>query len=174
MRFVNLFKLYQNSGTDEGEIIELLRIANGYLPRVRLEYDRVKEEKNSLQAELNSWKAALNNEVRTYQQFVDSNVALKKRENELRQTIDELEVKKAELQKPKLNEPLPEFHENNGNKDVSLEVQQEDVISINDISIPQPNVLINYDQNENETFPSSSQVEPSSSRTLIFDTKDLI
>jgi hypothetical protein len=65
MRFVNLFKLYQNSGTDEGEIIELLRIANGYLPRVRLEYDRVKEEENSLQAELNSWKAALNNEVRT-------------------------------------------------------------------------------------------------------------
>ena len=173
MRFVNLFKLYQNSGTDEGEIIELLRIANGYLPRVRLEYDRVKEEKNSLQAELNSWKAALNNEVRTYQQFVDSNIALKKRENELRQTIDELEAKKAELQKPKLNEPLLEVHENNGNKDVSLEVQQEDdAISINDVLIPQSNASINYNQNENETSHYPSQVEPSS-RALIFDTKDL-
>jgi hypothetical protein len=172
MRFVNLFKLYQNSGTDEGEIIELLRIANGYLPRVRLEYDRIKEEKNSLQAELNSWKAALNNEVRTYQQFVDSNVALKKRENELRQIIDELETKKAELQKPKLNEPLPECHENNGNKDVNLEVQQEDVISINDVLIPQPNVSTNYNQNENETCHYPSQVEPSS-RTVIFDTRDL-
>jgi chromosome segregation ATPase len=174
MRFVNLFKLYQNSGTDEGEIIELLRIANGYLPRVRLEYDRVKEEKNSLQAELNSLKAALNNVVRIYQQFVDSNIALKKRENELRQTIDELEVKKAELQKPN-NEPLLGFHENNGNKDVSLEVQQEDgVISINDVLIPQPNVSTNYNQNENENETSHYpyQVEPSS-RTVIFDTRDL-
>ena len=173
MRFVNLFKLYQNSGTDEGEIIELLRIANGYLPRVRLEYDRVKEEKNSLQAELNSWKAELSNVVRIYQQFVDSNVALKKRESELRQTIDELEAKKAELQKPKLNVPLPEFNENNGNKDVNLEVRQEDdVISINDVSIPQPNMSINYHQNENETRRSPSQAKQSS-RTVIFDTKDL-
>jgi lambda repressor-like predicted transcriptional regulator len=45
--------------------------------------------------------------IQYQQQFVDSNVALKKRENELRKTIDELE---AELQKPKLNESLPEFH----------------------------------------------------------------
>jgi|GEM_PF-521049 len=175
MRFVNLFKLYQNSGTDEGEIIELLRIANGYLPRVRLEYDRVKEEKNSLQAELNSWKAALNNEVRTYQQFVDSNITLKKRENELQQTINELEAIKSELQMPELNEPLSEFHENSDNKDVSLEVQQEDVISSDDVLIPQSNVSIYYNQNqkENETSHYPSQVEPPS-RTLIFDTKDLI
>jgi hypothetical protein len=84
-----------------------------------------------------------------------------------------LEAKKAELQKPKLNEPLLECHENNGNKDVSLEVQQEDVIS-NDISIPQSNVSINYNQNENEneTCHYPSQVEPSS-KTVIFDTKDL-
>jgi len=58
-------------------------------------------------------RAELNNTVQIYQQFVDSNVALKKRENELQQTIDELEAKKAELQK--LNEPLLEFHDNNGN-----------------------------------------------------------
>jgi len=103
---------------------------------VRLEYDIVK-------AELNSKRAELNNTVQIYQQFVDSNIALKKRENELRQTIDELAAKKTELQKSKLNEPLLEFHENNGNKDVSLEVQQEDhVISINGISIPQPNVSV--------------------------------
>jgi hypothetical protein len=77
------------------------------------------------------------------------------------------------LQKPKLNEPLPEFNDDNGNKDVSLEVQQEDgVISINDISTPQLNVSINYNQNENETCHYPSKVEPSS-RTLIFDTKDL-
>ena len=164
--FVNLVKLVLNSGMDDGKVVELLKIASGYLPLVRLEYDRTKAELNSLKAELSST-------VQIYQQFVDSNVALKKRENELRQTIDELEAKKAELQKPKLNEPLPEFHENIDNKDVSLEVRQEDdVISINDVIIPQPNMSINYNQNEIETCHYPSQVEPSS-RTVIFDTKDL-
>ena len=76
-------------------------------------------------------------------------------------------------QKPKLNEPLPEFHENNGNKDVNLEVQQEDdVISINDVLIPQPNMSINCHQNENETCHYPSQAKQSS-RTVIFDNKDL-
>jgi predicted transcriptional regulator len=69
--FVNLVKLVLNSGMGDGEVVELLKIANGYLPLVRLEYDRTK-------AELNSWKAELSNVVRIYQQFVDSNVALKK------------------------------------------------------------------------------------------------
>ena len=59
----------------DGEVIELLRIANGYLPRVRLEYDRVKNE-------LNAWKAELGNTVRIYQQFVDRNLELKRREVE--------------------------------------------------------------------------------------------
>jgi hypothetical protein len=35
-----------------GEVEELLKIANGYLPLVRLEYDRAKTELNSLKAEL--------------------------------------------------------------------------------------------------------------------------
>jgi len=168
--FVNLVKLVLNSGMGDGEVVELLKIASGYLPLVRLEYDRAK-------AELNSLKAELNNSVRIYQQFVDSNVVLKKRENELRQTINELEAKKAELQKPKLNEPLPERHKNNGNKDVSLEVQQEEVISINDVLISQPNVSINYDQSENEMLHYLSSpllpLNESSSRTLqVHDIQD--
>jgi len=90
-----------------GEVVELLKIAKGYLPLVRLEYDRAK-------AELNSWKAELNNSVQIYQQFVDSNVALKKRENELRQTIDELETKEAELERIifELKQQLSELREN--------------------------------------------------------------
>ena len=83
-----------------------------------------------------------------------------------------MKAKNSEFQKPKLNEPLSEFHEINGNKDVNLEVQKEDVISINGVLIPQPNVSFNYNQNENETYNYPSKVEPSS-RTLIFDTKDL-
>ena len=62
--YVNLAKLVHNARMGDGEVIELLRIANGYLPRVRLEYDRVKNE-------LNAWKAELGNTVRIYQQFVD-------------------------------------------------------------------------------------------------------
>ena len=45
--FVDLVKLTQNSRMKDGEVVELLKIANGYLPRVRLEYDRLKEEKSS-------------------------------------------------------------------------------------------------------------------------------
>jgi hypothetical protein len=63
---VNLAKLVQNARMDESEVVELLKIANGYLPRVRLEYGRINEEMNSTKAELYSWKAAVNNEVRVY------------------------------------------------------------------------------------------------------------
>jgi hypothetical protein len=52
---------------------ELLKIAIGCLPRVRLEHDR-------LNAKLNSLKAETGNTARTCQQFVDRNIALKKRE----------------------------------------------------------------------------------------------
>ena len=74
--FVNLSKLVQNSGMKDVEVMELLKIANGYLPRVRLEYDRHK-------AELNSLKAEISNSVRIYQDFCDRNIVLKNRENEL-------------------------------------------------------------------------------------------
>jgi predicted transcriptional regulator len=102
--FVNLVKLTQNSGMRDGEVVELLKIASGHLPRVRLEYDRVKDELNSLKAELN-------NTVRVYQQFCDRNIALKKREDELQLSIKELETTKVELQKPMFNECPHEFQE---------------------------------------------------------------
>ncbi len=37
--YVNLVKLAQNSGMSDNEVEELLKIAKGYLPRVKLEYD---------------------------------------------------------------------------------------------------------------------------------------
>ena len=97
--YVNLAKLVQNAKIGEGEVVELLKIANRHLPRIQLEHDRLKEEKNSLEAELSSKKAELNNAARTYQQFVDRNIELKKREDELQRNIDDMENKKAELQK---------------------------------------------------------------------------
>jgi DNA repair exonuclease SbcCD ATPase subunit len=101
--FINLVNLVQKARIGEGEVVELLKLSNGYLPRVRLEYDRIKEEINWGKAELNSWKAELNNIARTYQQFVDRNIALKKREDELQRNIDEMENKKAEFQKTTLS-----------------------------------------------------------------------
>ena len=65
-QLVNLASLVQNARIGDGKVIELLKITNGYLPRARLEYDRIKEEINSSKAELNSWKAAVSNEVRVY------------------------------------------------------------------------------------------------------------
>jgi predicted transcriptional regulator len=117
--FVDLAKLIQNARIGEGEVVELLRIANRYLPRVRLEYDRLKAELDSLKAELNSWKAEINNSVWVYQQFCDRNLELKKREDELQQNIDELEAKRTDLQKTttESNHYLAEFQENNSDND---------------------------------------------------------
>src|SRR5918996_1130011 len=112
--YVNLARLVQNSRIGDSEVVELLKIANGHLPRVRLEYDRVKEEIYSSKAELNSWKAAVSNEVRVYQDFCNRNLALKNREDELQSSVNDLEAKEAELQKTttELQHPA-EVHENN-------------------------------------------------------------
>jgi hypothetical protein len=89
--FINLVKLTQNSRINDNEVLELLRNANGYLPRVRLENDRLKEEMSSMKAELN-------NTARIYQGFCDRNLNLSKREHELQLSISELEANNVELQ----------------------------------------------------------------------------
>ena len=132
--FVDLAKLVQNAKIGEGEVVELLKIANRYLPRIRLEYDRVKEEKSSLEAELNSWKAEISNAVRIYQDFCDRNLELKEREDELQHSIYELEAKKTELQETTTdsNQHVAGFQETNAD----LEVEQEMDMLMNDLSTP--------------------------------------
>src|SRR5919106_490436 len=172
--FINLVKLTQNAGMGDDEVVELLKIANGYLPRVRLEYGRVIDEINWCKAELNSWKAALNNEVRVYQDFCDRNLGLFKREGELQLSISELEIKETELQKTitGLEQRISQLQENNAYHDnLNPEVKQQNIISTEDILMPQPENAINH-SNENGIFPRPSRVELSS-KTLIFDTKDL-
>jgi predicted transcriptional regulator len=171
--YVNLATLVHNARMSDSEVVELLMVANRYLPRVRLEYDRLQEEINSTKAELNSWKAEIGNAVRTYQDFCDRNLALKNREDELQLSINELEAKKAELHMT-TTEPeqqLSELRESNaGNDNLNLGIKQEEVIFTNDVFIPPSNMAIDYHPNENETL--LPQVD-SSSRTIIFDTKDL-
>lgn len=123
--YVDLVQLIQKAGMGDGEVVELLKIANRYLPRIRLEYDRVKEEKNSLAAEIS-------NSVRIYQDFCDRNTALKKREGELQLSISELECKET-----RLNESLSEFQEND---DFTLEVKEEEVISMLNVLTQQPKI----------------------------------
>src|SRR5918996_1451669 len=154
--YVDLANLVQNARMSDSEVVELLKIANRYLPRVRLEHDRTNEELNSTKAALNSWKAAVSNEVRVYQDFCDRNLALKNREDEFRLSISEKEYKEEELQKTitELERHIGELQENNTYRD-NLNSEDDD-----------------HHQNENETLHYPSQVELSS-RTIIFDTKDL-
>lgn len=167
--FVNLVKLILNAGMSDAEVIELLRIANKYLPRVRLEYDRVNEEINLSKAELESWKAAISNEVRVYQDFCDRNLALKKREDELQMNVDKLEAKESELQKTISRQHLSELETNVNATNLTPEVKQEDNISINDELIP----LLDCHKNKNEMSDYNFQSDPPN-RKLIFDTKDLL
>jgi ribosomal protein S4 len=132
---------------------------------------------NSTKAELNSWKAAVSNEVRVYQDFCNRNLALKNREDELQLSINELEIKETELQKTStgLKQQLSEHRENNVfDNNLDPEIKQEEVISINDISVLPLNIAVNYHPTENNEIlhHHPTQAEPSS-RTLIFDTKDL-
>jgi hypothetical protein len=130
-QFVNLFKLTQNSGMGNAEVAQLLKIASGYLPRVRLEYNRIIEEINCTKAELNSWKAAVSNEVRVYQDFCDRNLVLNKREDELQLNIDKLEAKEIELQKniSRLEQYLSVLKSNVDTINLNPEVKQEDRLS---------------------------------------------
>jgi hypothetical protein len=117
--YVNLVQITQNARMSDCEVMELLKISNGYLPRVRLEYDRLK-------AEINSLKAEKHNSVRIYQQFCDRNLEMNKRINELQPSISELERKET-----RLNESLSEFEESDVDKEnFNLEVKEEEIISM--------------------------------------------
>jgi hypothetical protein len=123
---------------------------------------------------LNSWKAKISNSVQTYQLFIDRNIALKNREDELLNTISELEAKQTELQKTLagLKQQVSEFQDINAdNTDLNRDVKLEDIVPTNDASIQRSNMANNHQNENNELYIFHPKVEPSS-RTLIFDTKD--
>jgi hypothetical protein len=166
--FVNLVKLTQNSGMSNSEIVELLKIANGYLPRVRLEYDRAK-------AELSSVKAEITNSVRIYQQFCDKNLDMNKRINELQVTINESESKKVELHNTvtALKQQLSELQESdiyNLNPENRLD------IVMNDGRLPPttPKETLDYSTPPILTLNGSSETLPHiQGNRKILDTREL-
>ena len=69
-----------------------------------------------------------------------------------------MEAKKTELQETTTdsNQHVAEFQETNAD----LEMEQEIVMLMNDLSTPPPNIANSYQQNENETFHYPSHIEP--------------
>jgi Bacterial regulatory proteins, luxR family len=167
LSYVSLVKLAHNCGINDDDVIKLLEIAKGHLPRVKLEYDRLNKESNS-------WKAEISKSVRTYQQFVDRNIALKNREDELHNTISELEAKQTELQGTLdgLKQQISALQDDNAvNTSLNSEVKLNGISTNDSMAQPPPNTAINYHQIEHEMHHFHPKVEPIS-RTLIFDTKD--
>jgi predicted transcriptional regulator len=106
--YVNFVKLAQASGMSDEDIVELLNIAKGHLPRVTLEYDRVK-------AELNSLKDEKSNSAKEYQQLCNKISEMKTIVDQLQLNIRESkeENSKLELQKIKLQNFVKDFQDNN-------------------------------------------------------------
>jgi hypothetical protein len=113
----------------------------------------------------------LSNEVRVYQQFCDQNLALKKREDELKHSVDELEAKESELQKTitQLEQHLSVLKSNINATNLNPEVMQKDTISTHDELIPTLNCHMNEKEIPDYHFQSTLLYGKS-----IFDTKDLL
>jgi hypothetical protein len=106
--YVNLVRLAHDSGMSDEDVVELLNIAKGHLPRVKLEYDRLKAELNSLVNEKR-------NSAKEHQRLCDEIL-------EMRTTVDQLQLNireskeensKIELRKIKLQNFIKDFRDNN-------------------------------------------------------------
>ena len=87
--YMNLVKLALNSGMSDSEIIELLRIANGHLPRVKLEYDQ-------LEAELDSLEDEKSNSAKEHQRLCNET-------SEMETTVNQLKLVTKRLKEEKLS-----------------------------------------------------------------------
>jgi hypothetical protein len=105
--YVNLVKLAQNSGISDEDVVELLNIAKGHLPRVRLEYDRLKAELNLLEDEKS-------NSAKEHERLCNESSETKTIVDELQLNIRESKEEKAklELQKLKLQNFVKDFLDN--------------------------------------------------------------
>jgi hypothetical protein len=106
--YVNLVKLALNSRMSDNEVEELLKIANGHLPRVTLEYDRLKAELNSLEDEKT-------NSTEDYHRLCNEISGMETTVDQLQLTIKESKDEKAklELHKIKLQNFVKNFQDNN-------------------------------------------------------------
>jgi hypothetical protein len=106
--YVNLVRLAQESRMSDEDVVELLKIAKAHLPRVRLEYDRLKAELNSLEDENR-------NSAKEQQRLCDEISEMRTIVDQLQLSIRESrdENSKLELQKIKLQKFVKNFQDNN-------------------------------------------------------------
>ena len=106
--YVNLVQLIQNAGMGNGEVEELLKIAKGHLPRVGLEYDRLKAELSSLEDEKSD-------SAKDYHRLCNEILGMEITVDQLQLTIRESIAEKAklELQKIRLQNFVKDFRDNN-------------------------------------------------------------
>ncbi len=106
--YVNLVKLAQNSGIHDEDVVELLKIAKGHLPRVQLEYDRLKAELNSLEDEKS-------NSAKEQQRLCNEISEMKATVDQLQLSIrgSKVEKTKLEMQKIGLQNFVKDFQDNN-------------------------------------------------------------
>jgi uncharacterized protein with von Willebrand factor type A (vWA) domain len=129
-----------------------------FSPRVhnKAKYTEIWERNKFLNSPL--CEAEKTNSVRIYQQFCDRNIELKNREDELRVTIRELQDKKEELRKTRLEESIPEL-KNKINNNINL---ADDFIVMDDVLIPQPQPhMTNNHLNENKVLNGESTLSSS-------------
>jgi predicted transcriptional regulator len=107
--FVNLVKLAQDEGIREDQVVQLLKIANDYLPRATAEYEKLKAEINSLENEKS-------NSAKDYQRLCDGIIKMNKRTDQLQMNVLELEDQKAILELQKIG--LQNFIKNFQDKDI--------------------------------------------------------
>jgi hypothetical protein len=106
--YVNFVKLAQDSGIRDEEIVELLNIAKGHLPRVRLEYDRLKAELNSLEDKKSN---SVKEHHRLYTEISEMETIVDQLQINIRDS--NYEKAKLELQKIKLQNFVKNFRDNN-------------------------------------------------------------
>ncbi len=106
--YVNLVKLALNSGVSDDEVVELLKLANRHLPRIQLEYDRLK-------AELNSLKDEKSNSAKDYHRLCNEISGMRTTVDQLQLSLRESKDEKAklELQKLRLQNFVKDFRDNN-------------------------------------------------------------
>jgi predicted transcriptional regulator len=106
--FVNLVKVALDAGMNEVQVLELLRIANGSLPKVRLEYDRLEVERSSLEANVQR-------SARTLQEISDRTSKESKTLEQYRTFCNQLkeEIEKLITKKIRLENAIDSFQNNN-------------------------------------------------------------
>jgi predicted transcriptional regulator len=106
--FVNLVNLALDAGMDEVQVLELLKIANGSLPRIRIEYDRLEAERRSLEANVQR-------SARTLQEISDHISKESKTLEQNRSICNQLqeEIEKLITKKVRLEDVIDSFQNNN-------------------------------------------------------------